>query len=221
MNNTVKCQSLFAFKSDLFKSILSDYEYPWDILPHLKNIIYELIERGIAGYTLLCDGVLIGSDVNICKSVYIDAPAIIGHGTSLRHGAYLRGGTLIGSGCVIGNSSEIKNSILMDHVQVPHYNYVGDSILGEGVHLGAGAICSNLRSDKGDVGIKCDERCIDTGIRKLGAIVGDYAEIGCGAVLCPGTVIGKCTTVYPLTLARGVYPHDSLVKQDNTVIQRR
>ena len=221
MSNSVKCQDLFSFNSNLFKELLSLYEYPWEIFPHLKGAIEALIRNGIDGYSLYSDGILIGSRVHIDKSAHIDAPCIIGEGTDIRHGAYLRGSVIIGRGCVIGNSSEVKNSIIMDGAQVPHYNYVGDSVLGERAHLGAGAICSNLRSDKREVTVRCGGERIETGLRKLGAIIGDNAEIGCGTVLCPGTIIGKNTALYPLTMARGYYPADSIVKQDGTVIERR
>ena len=221
MSNGAKCQSLFSFNGDLFQKLLSEYTYPWEILPRLKSLIESLVQGGIDGYSLYADGILIGRGVRIDKSAHIEAPAIIGNSTEIRHGAYLRGSVIIGRGCVIGNSSEVKNSIIMDGAQVPHYNYVGDSVLGERSHLGAGAICSNLRSDKREVTVRCGEDGIKTGLRKLGAIVGDNAEIGCGAVLCPGTVIGKRTTVYPLTLARRCYPADSIVKQDGTVIRKR
>lgn len=220
MSNGVKCQSLFSFSNDIFKSLLKEYTYPWEAFPHLKSTLVSLLREGVEGYSLYADGVLIGRGVSIDNSARIDAPAIIGDGTEIRHGAYLRGSVIIGRGCVIGNSCEAKNSIIMDGAQVPHFNYVGDSILGERAHLGAGAICSNLRSDKARVTVRGSDESIDTGLRKLGAIIGDDSEIGCGAVLCPGTVIGKSTTVYPLTLARGYYPANSIVKQDGTVIRK-
>lgn len=221
MSNGVKCQSLFSFNSDLFRKLLSGYIYPWEALPHLKSTIEAMISEGIDGYSLYSEGILVGRGASIDKSAHIDAPAIIGDGTEIRHGAYLRGSVIIGRGCVIGNSSEVKNSIIMDGAQVPHYNYVGDSVLGERAHLGAGAICSNLRSDKGNVSVRCNGESINTGLGKLGAIIGDNVEIGCGAVLCPGTIIGKNTALYPLTMARGYYPADSIVKSDGTVIERR
>ena len=221
MSNSLKCQFLFSFNNDIIRNVLVEYEYPWEIIPHIKEITESVIREGIDGYTLLSDGVLVGKNVSISQTSHIDAPCIIGDGTEIRHGAYIRGAVIIGKGCVIGNSSEIKNSIIMDKAQIPHYNYVGDSVLGEGAHLGAGVICSNLRTDKCSVKIHHDGHVIDTGMRKLGAIIGDHAEIGCGAVLCPGTVIGKSTSVYPLTLARGSYPADSIVKHDGSVISRR
>ena len=192
MNNIIKCQDLFTSDSALFKNIFSLYERPWEILPHLRDIIESLIKAGIDGYERIDEWVLIGKGVKISNTAHIDGPAIIGSGTEVRHGAFIRGSALIGERCVIGNSSEVKNSIMMDEACAPHFNYVGDSILGKRAHLGAGAICSNLRSDGKAVRIKLREQePIDTKLRKLGAILGDGAEIGCGAILCPGTIVGK------------------------------
>ena len=152
-------------------------------------------------------------------SPVIIPPAIIGRGTVLRTGAFIRGPVIIGEGCVIGNSTEVKHSILLDNVQIPHYNYVGDSVLGNHAHLGAGAICSNLKSDKSNVVIHA-ETDIDTRQKKLGAIIADNVEIGCGCVLNPGTIIGKRTVIYPLTSVRGVYPADTIVKSSELSIKR-
>lgn len=221
MNNAIKCQDLFAFKSSLFVKVFNGVIYPWEILPRLKAIIKGIVEAGIDGYEMLGDGILIGRGARIASSAKIEGPTIIGAGCEVRHCAYLRGGVLLGDGCVVGNSSEVKNSVLMDGAQAPHFNYVGDSVLGEGAHLGAGAVCSNLRSDGKAVTIHAEDGAVQTGLRKLGAILGDYAEIGCGSVLCPGTVIGKSTTVYPLTVTRGVYPSDSIVKDTRTVTKKR
>ena len=212
MNNALKCQQLFAFDSILFKDIFSYFEYPWQLLPHLGDLINTVIESGLDGYELLCGGVLVGKGARIAPSARIEGPAIIGRGCEIRHCAYLRGSVLIGDGCVVGNSSEVKNSVMMDGAQAPHFNYVGDSILGRRAHLGAGAVCSNLRSDGKRVSIRTQNGTIETGMRKLGAILADGVEIGCGAVLCPGTIIGKSTFVYPLTVTRGFYPHESIVK---------
>ena len=212
MNNALKCQQLFAFDSILFKDIFSRFEYPWQLLPHLGDLIHTVIESGLDGYELLYGGVLVGKGARIAPSARIEAPAIIGRGCEIRHCAYLRGSVLLGDGCVVGNSSEVKNSVMMDGAQAPHFNYVGDSILGMRAHLGAGAVCSNLRSDGKRVSIRTQNGTIETGMRKLGAILADGVEIGCGAVLCPGTVISKSTFVYPLTVARGFYPHESIVK---------
>lgn len=222
MNNLIKCQELFTFNSLFFKNIFSRFEYPWELLPFLKEIITSLIKEGIDGYEHISSDVLIGKGVRIADTAHIQGPAIICNNTEVRHGAFIRGAALIGEGCVIGNSSEIKNSVMMDGAQAPHFNYVGDSILGEKAHIAAGVILSNLRSDKNAVQIKeGDGAQINTGLRKLGAILGDGAEIGCGSVLCPGTVIGKNTVVYPLTLTRGTYPSDSIVKNTDTVVPKR
>lgn len=190
---------------------LFDRQFPWEILKALPAYINGLIERGLEGYAAFSDGVLMGSGVTVAPTAVIVPPAIIGPDTEIRPGAYLRGNVIIGKNCVIGNSTEIKNAVLLDHVQAPHYNYVGDSILGNGAHLGAGAICSNLKSDKTDVVIHA-ETPYATGLRKLGGLIGDHAEIGCGCVLNPGTVIGKNTCVYPLVSLRGCYPENSIVK---------
>ena len=220
MINSLKSDQLFSLHSDLFMKIFAKYRHPWEILPDIRMIAEQLIMCGMDGYTLISDGVFIGKGTRIDKSAHIDGPCIIGHGCEVRHGAYIRGSVIIGDRCVIGNSSEIKNSIMMDGSQAPHFNYVGDSVLGEKSHLGAGAICSNLRSDGRNVVIKGEGISLDSGFRKFGAILGDNTEIGCGAVLCPGTVIGKSTTVYPLTLTRGVYPGYSIIKSDGSVAKK-
>ena len=220
MNKPVICQELFTFDSDIFKKMFSSFEHPWEILAHLKDIVKALVESGLDGYERIGD-VLVGHGVRIAASAHIDGPAIIGAGCELRHCAYIRGSVILGEGCVIGNSSEVKGSVLMDGAQAPHFNYVGDSILGSRAHLGAGAVCSNLRSDGKAVRIKtADGIAIDTGLRKLGAILGDGAEIGCGTVLCPGTVIGAHTDVYPLTVTRGTYPAHSIVKDTYTTVPK-
>ena len=179
-----------------------------------------LIEKGLPDFTELKPGVWIGKDVKMASYITIEAPAIIGHGTELRPGAYLRGNVITGSNCVIGNSCEIKNSILLDKVQVPHYNYVGDSVLGNKAHMGAGSICSNLKSDGKAVVIHSDVDYI-TDLRKIGGILADGADVGCGCVINPGTVIGKNTSVYPLTSLRGVYPALCIVKAQNTIVERK
>lgn len=220
MNNLPKCQDLFTL-NDFFRHFLQDYDHPFNIIPSIQEIVREMLSNGLDGFGEYKEGVFIGEGVHIADSALIEAPAIIGAYTKIRHGAYLRGSVVIGEGCVIGNSTEIKNSIIMDRVQAPHYNYIGDSILGNGVHLGAGAICSNLRSDKANVRIRVDNDTVDTGMRKLGAILGDNVEVGCGSILCPGVIIGKSTVVYPLTLARGVYPANSIVKQSGEIVERQ
>ena len=184
-------------------------EYPWEILADLSDLIRmwgQQLSRD--EYTEISPGVFVAKDVRISPSATIQAPCIVGGGSEIRSGAYIRGSALIGRGCVIGNSTEIKNSILFDGVKVPHFNYVGDSILGRGVHLGAGAVLSNVRCD-GAPNVLRTAPPISTKRRKLGAIIGDGCEIGCHAVLNPGTLIGRGSIVYPLTSVRGAHPANS------------
>ena len=193
--------------------------YPWELLPRIKEIVKKVLETGLEGYHLLEPGVLVGENVKIAKTATIEAPAIIGHNTELRPGAFLRGNVIVGDNCVVGNSSELKNCILLNHVQVPHYNYVGDSVLGEYAHMGAGRILSNLKSGGKNIVIHGDKE-YETGMRKIGGLLGDHADIGCGSVLNPGTVIGKNTQVYPLSMLRGCFPENSIVKSQNNVVAK-
>jgi len=220
LNRMVKTRELFECNTEYLKPLFDSYEYPWEILPNIKDYILALIEEGIEGYTLLKENVLIGENVKIYPTAVIEGPTIIGSGTEIRPGAFLRGSVITGENCVIGNSSELKNCVLLEKVQVPHYNYVGDSVLGNRAHMGAGSICSNLKSDGKPVVIK-GETNYETGLRKIGAILADGADIGCGCVLNPGTVIGKNTSVYPLNALRGVFPADSIVKSPENIVLRR
>lgn len=220
MNDSVKTHNLYDCKVPYLKNFFEANEYPWEMLPKIKDLISELLEKGIPDFTELEPGVLVGKNVKIAHNVTIEAPAIIGHGTEIRPGAYIRGNVITGENCVMGNSSEYKNCILLDDVQTPHYNYVGDSILGNKAHTGAGTICSNLKSDGKAVVIRSQEN-IETGLRKIGGILADGADVGCGCVLNPGTVIGKNTSVYPLTVLRGVYPENSIVKSQKEVVLRK
>ncbi|MBQ4145458.1 MAG: UDP-N-acetylglucosamine pyrophosphorylase [Clostridia bacterium] len=190
------------------------------MLPKIKEYILKLIEKGIPGYTEIKEGVLVGENVKIYPTVTIEAPAIIGSGTEIRPGAFIRGSVITGENCVLGNSSELKNCILLNKVQVPHYNYVGDSVLGNKAHMGAGSICSNLKTDGKPVVIHGDEEYV-TGLRKIGGILADGADIGCGCVLNPGTVIGKNTSVYPLNALRGVFPEGCIVKSMQNIVKRK
>ena len=220
MSDFVKTRDLFDCKNEYLSPLFEASEYPWEILPQIKDYIRKLLEKGLPGYTMLKDGVLIGENVKIYDYVTIEAPAIIGSGTEIRPGAFLRGNVITGENCVIGNSTEIKNAVLLDKANVPHYNYVGDSILGNHAHMGAGAVCSNLKSDNKAVVIH-GEKDYETNLRKVGGILADGADVGCGCVLNPGTVIGKNTSVYPLTALRGVYPSDSIVKSQKEVVKRK
>ena len=219
LNKLVKTKELFASQPEYIAPLFEGCEYPWEILPKIKGYVKDLVEKGIPGYTLIADGVLVGENVKIYPTATIEAPAIIGSGTEVRPGAFIRGSVITGENCVIGNSSELKNCVLLDKVQIPHYNYVGDSILGNKAHTGAGTICSNLKSDGKNIVIHGDVE-YETGLRKIGGILADGADVGCNSVINPGTVIGKNTSVYALTSLRGVYPADCIVKDTKTVVKR-
>ncbi len=220
MNKLVKTEELFDCKTPYLCDLFDSCEYPWEMLPKIKDYIKELIQKGIPGYEEISEGVLVGPNVKIASTVTIEAPAIIGEGTQIRPGAFLRGNVITGANCVLGNSSEFKNCILLDKVQAPHYNYIGDSVLGNRAHMGAGSICSNLKTDGKPVVIHgdCD---IETGLRKIGGILADGADVGCSCVLNPGTVLGKNTSVYPMNALRGVFPADCIVKSQTNVVKRK
>ena len=220
LNKLVKTKELFNCKTPYLEELFNSCEYPWEMLPKIKAYILELIEKGITGYKEIEKGVLVGENVKIYPNVTIEASAIIGSGTEIRPGAFIRGNVITGANCVLGNSSEFKNCILLDGVQVPHYNYVGDSILGNKAHLGAGSICSNLKTDGKPVVIHGDIE-YETGLRKLGGILADGADVGCSCVLNPGTVLGVGTSVYPMNALRGVFPSGCIVKGQNNIVKRK
>ena len=219
MDKLVKTKELYDCTVPYLSPLFEECEYPWEMLPKIKDLANKLIENGIEGYTLYAKGVLVGENVKIYPTATIEGPTVIGSGTEVRPGAFIRGGVITGENCVIGNSSELKNCILLNKVQIPHYNYIGDSILGNRAHTGAGTICSNLKSDGKNVVIHGDKE-YETGLRKIGGILADGADVGCGSVVNPGTVIGKRTSVYPLTSLRGVYPADSIVKGTTDIVKR-
>lgn len=219
IETSLKTADLFDCNTEYLKPFFARYEYPWQMVPHIKEFILSIIEKGLDGYKLIGKDILVGENVSISPKAEICGPAIIGKNTEIRVGAYIRGSVIIGENCVIGNSCEFKNCILLDNVQVPHYNYVGDSVLGNKSHLGAGSICSNLKNDNKNVFIH-GEVDYPTEMRKLGAILADYANVGCGCVLNPGTVIGKHSFVYPLVPVRGVVPSYSIVKSAECIVER-
>ena len=219
MIKQVKITELFDAITPYLQDLFDGCTYPWEVLPKIGSYIKLLMEKDMDGFREIAPGVWVGENVQIAATATIIAPAVIGAGTEIRPGAFLRGNVITGPNCVIGNSTELKNVVLLNKVQVPHYNYVGDSILGNFSHMGGGAICSNLKSDGKNVVIHGEEE-YETGLRKIGAILGDHADIGCGCVLNPGTVVGKNTSVYPLTSLRGVYPADCIVKDQKTVVKR-
>lgn len=213
---------LFDTAHSLLGAVLAGLRYPWEILPDLKA---RIAAAGKAlpktDYEEIAPNVWAAKNAKIAPSASITGPTIIGPETEVRHGAYIRGGTLVGAGCVVGNSCELKNCILFDEAKVPHYNYIGDSILGFGAHLGAGAVTSNVKSDKTNVAVRWADGAIATGLRKFGALVGDGVEVGCNCVLCPGSVIGRGSIVYPLTRVRGVIDAGVVCKSMNEIVVRR
>ena len=207
---------LFDLEHSLAGDYLKGFQYPWEALKGIKELILQLGPTLGPDYEEVAANVWVHKSANVFPSAYLGAPAIIGPETEVRHCAFVRGSALVGANCVVGNSVELKNVILFDHVQTPHYNYVGDSILGYYSHMGAGSITSNVRSDKKLVVVH-DKQEIPTGIKKFGAMLGDYVEVGCNAVCNPGTVIGRHSNVYPTSCVRGVVPAYSIWKDNGTV----
>lgn len=219
MKSFLQTTALFDLKFTLASDFLSEYQYPWEALPQIGGFILRLGETLPGEYERAGENVWIHRTAKIYPNNFIMGPAVIGPETEVRPGAFIRGCALIGAGCVVGNSTELKNVILFDSVQVPHYNYVGDSILGYRAHMGAGAVTSNVKQDKTPVSVNvCGER-VETGLKKFGAMLGDYAEIGCNAVLNPGAVIGRNSRVYPLSMVRGYVPENHLFKGPNNVVK--
>lgn len=223
LGNKTTIKELYDFEGTLAGELLNVKDYPWEVLPIIGDFILvfsKLLSE--KEYTLICgkDGkknVWISKTAIIAEDANIYGPTIIGHGTEIRHNAFIRGNVIIGENCVIGNSTEIKNSLLLNNVQAPHYNYIGDSILGNFTHLGAGVILSNLKSSKHEVYIGHE---IATGLRKVGSFIGDKTEVGCNSVLNPGTVIGKNSIIHPLSCVIGVIPPESIVSTQTTITRR-
>ncbi len=216
----VKITDLYDLSHCAAGTWLGQFTYPWEALSGIKDVIMQLGSTLGSEYKQVSENVWVHETAKIAPTAYLGAPCIIGANTEVRHGAFIRGSALVGENCVVGNSVELKNVILFDHVQVPHYNYVGDSILGYKAHMGAGSITSNVKSDKSLVVIHA-EPPIATGIKKVGAMVGDRVEIGCNSVLNPGTVIGRDSNVYPLSCVRGVIPANSIYKSQNNIVKKR
>lgn len=218
----MKTAELFDFNRTLAAEYLKKFVYPWEALSGIKEFVLALgATLNKDEYTEITPCVWAHKTAKIFPSAYIGAPCIIGANTEVRHCAFIRGSALIGDNCVVGNSTELKNVILFDNVQVPHYNYVGDSILGYKSHMGAGSITSNVKSDKSLVTVNCGSQKIETGLKKFGAMLGDYAEVGCNSVLNPGTVIGRNTNVYPLSCVRGVVPANSIYKTGGVITAKK
>ena len=214
-------KDLYDLDHTLAKDYLLKFTYPWEALKGIKDFILELGSTLGDDYEQREENVWVHKTAKVFPSAYLGAPCIIGPETEVRHGAFIRGSPLVGANCVVGNSVELKNVILFDHVQTPHYNYVGDSILGYFSHMGAGSITSNVKSDKKLVVVHNGTEQIETGIKKFGAMLGDYVEVGCNAVCNPGTVIGRHSSVYPTSCVRGVIPENCIFKNSGTVIERK
>ena len=211
---------LFDLSRTLAGDYLARFAYPWQALDGIKDLILALGPALGDGYEERAPQVWVHETAKVAPTACLGAPCIIGPGTEVRHCAFLRGSALVGADCVVGNSVELKNVILFDKVQVPHYNYVGDSILGYRSHMGAGSITSNVKSDKTPVTVKNEGEIIETGRKKFGAILGDLVEVGCNSVLTPGTVIGPRSNVYPLSCVRGCIPADSIYKTGGVIVKK-
>lgn len=216
----MKNKDLFQIGESIANSFIQKYEYPFEVLPNIGNIILEIGSTLGSDYYLLKENVWVHESVKISDNITISGPCIIDKNADIRPGAYIRGNVIIGKNCVFGNSCEIKNAILYDNVQVPHFNYVGDSILGNYSHMGAGSITSNVKSDKTLVVIKNKEEKMETNLKKVGAFLGDFVEVGCNSVLNPGTIVMKNSNIYPLVMIRGVIPENSIVKSMDNIVKK-
>lgn len=215
-------KELYTLEETIAKDIFEGATYPWEVLPKIGSFIKELGETlSSEEYDKVGEDVWIAKSANVFESAYIHGPAIIGKNAEVRHCAFIRGNAIVGEGAVVGNSTELKNVILFNKVQVPHCNYVGDSILGYKAHMGAGSITSNVKSDKKLVVIKTPEGPVETGLKKFGAMLGDEVEVGCGTVLNPGSVVGSHTNIYPLSSVRGFVPAGSIYKKQGEVVEKQ
>lgn len=212
---------LYDLNHSIAGSYLAGFSYPWEALDGIKELILRLGSTLGDDYVQPAPQVWVHKTAVVAPTAYLGAPCIIGPGTEVRHCAFIRGSALVGENCVVGNSVELKNVILFDNVQVPHYNYVGDSILGYRSHMGAGSLTSNVKSDKTLVVIKSKDEAIPTGRKKVGAMVGDFVEVGCNSVLNPGTVIGRHSNIYPTSCVRGVVPENSIFKTGGIVVTKK
>lgn len=214
--------ALYTLEETIARELFEGLTYPWEALPKIKDFIISLGEKlPEERYERREGNIWIARSAKVFPSAYIGGPAIIDEEAEIRHCAFIRGSAIVGKGAVVGNSTELKNVILFNKVQVPHYNYVGDSILGFKAHMGAGSITSNVKSDKTLVVVKAGEEHCETGLKKFGAMLGDHVEVGCNSVLNPGTVIGKNTNIYPTSMVRGVIPADSIYKRQGEIADKQ
>lgn len=220
-NKNLLADNLFDYSKTIAKPLLESVDYPWEALPKIKDFIIELgktLDPEI--YEQRGENIWVAKSATVFPSAYLGGPLIICEDAEVRHCAFIRGSAIVGRGAVVGNSTELKNSILFDGVQVPHYNYIGDSILGYKAHTGAGTITSNLKSDKSLVTVLCDDEKVETGVKKFGAMLGDHVEVGCNSVLNPGSVVGRNTNVYPLSFVRGYVPENSIYKRLGEIAEK-
>ena len=212
---------LFDFSHSRAGEYLKQFSWPWQALAGIKTLILELGPQLGPDFTEASPNVWVHHTAKIAPTAFLGAPCIIGANTEVRHGAFVRGSALVGEDCVVGNSVELKNVILFDKVQVPHYNYVGDSILGYRAHMGAGSVTSNVKSDRSQVTVKGSGETLETGLKKFGAMLGDHVEVGCNSVLNPGSVIGRNSNIYPLSSVRGTVPPNSIWKTGGIVVEKK
>ena len=218
----ITVKEMYTLEETIAKDIFDGVTYPWEVIPKISEFILKLGETlPEEEYDKVGDDVWIARSANVFSSAYIKGPAIIGKNAEIRQCAFIRGNAIVGEGAVVGNSTELKNVILFNKVQVPHYNYVGDSILGYKSHMGAGSITSNVKSDKTLVVVKTPEGNIETGLKKFGAMLGDEVEVGCGTILNPGSVVGSHTNIYPLSSVRGFVPSGSIYKKQGEVVEKQ
>lgn len=218
MNVDISITELLDLDKTIAKDLFADKDYVWDVLPAMKSFILELgASLDSEVYEKRGEDVWIARSAKIFPSAYIAGPCIIDEYAEVRHCAFIRGSVIVGKHCVVGNSTELKNALLFDNVQVPHYNYVGDSVLGYKAHLGAGAITSNVKSDRTVATLRILDQVYDTGLKKFGAIIGDYVEVGCNSVLNPATIVGRKASIYPLSMVRGFVSANSIYKNQNEI----
>lgn len=222
MNEQITIKALYDLNETIAAKVFEGCTYPWEVLAKISDFIIELGNTlPEEEYEKRGENIWIAKSAKVFESAYINGPCIIGKNAEVRHCAFIRGKAVVGEGAVVGNSTELKNVILFNKVQVPHYNYVGDSILGYKAHMGAGSITSNVKSDKLLITIKGPDGNIDTGIKKIGAFLGDNVEVGCGSVLNPGTIVGRESNIYPLSSVRGYVPEKSIYKKKGEVVEKR
>lgn len=222
MEEQIRSSELFDLTQTMAADLLKTREYPWEILGDIHDFIIKLgntLEPEI--YEKKGENIWIAKSASVFESASITGPCIIGERTQVRHCAFIRGDALVGNDCVIGNSAELKNVIIFNNCEVPHYNYVGDSVLGFHAHMGAGSITSNIKADRQNIKIRCSDKIIETGRRKIGAMLGDYAEIGCNAVLNPGTIVGKNTNIFPTACVRGVVPSGCIMRNTGELVEKK